>query len=68
MQTLGQRLFLLRADKGVSQKQVCDKTGISTNAYSYYESDKSEPTASRIVWLCDYFGVSVDYLLGRAEK
>lgn len=66
--TMGQRLKALRADKGVLQKQVCDSVGISESAYQYYESDRAEPTASRIVWLCDYFEVSADYLLGRDEK
>lgn len=65
MQTLGQRLKQLRKSKGVSMKTIEKATGVSLNAYSYYENDRAEPTASRIVWLCDYFGVTADYLLGR---
>ncbi|WP_099206215.1 helix-turn-helix domain-containing protein [Scatolibacter rhodanostii] len=68
MQTLGDRLKQLRKNKGVSMMTVAKSVGISDAVYCRYEHDISEPTANRIVWLCDYFGVSADYLLGRTDE
>ena len=40
------------------------KTGISQSAIAKWELDKTEPTASAIIILSQFFGESADYLLG----
>lgn len=62
--TLGQRLRSLREKKGVTRKQASYESGVSASALEYYETDRAEPTASRIIWLAQYYGVTTDYLLG----
>ncbi len=57
----------LRKNKGVTQKDVADAIGVSQVAYSYYELGKREPPFETLKTLADYFGVSVDVLLGRAS-
>ncbi len=58
-------LKLLRKNKGVSQTEVANALGITQVAYSYYELGKREPSFDTLQALADYFGVSVDAVLGR---
>ena len=39
-------------------------TGISQSAIAKWELDKTEPTASALVKLSEFFGESIEYLLG----
>lgn len=39
-------------------------TGISQSAIAKWELNKTEPTASALITLAEFFGESVDYLLG----
>ena len=39
-------------------------TGISQSAIAKWELNKTEPTASAIIIIANYFGESADYLLG----
>ena len=58
-----ERLKELRTQAHLSQKQLADKIGCSPRIICYWELGSSEPTASFIVALAKYFGVSTDYLL-----
>lgn len=64
---LANRLKELRKETELSQQQLGDKTGFSSSAIARWELGKSEPTASTICILCDFFGVTSDYLLGRSD-
>ena len=68
MEILGQRLLLLRKQKGLAQKDVAEAVGISFNSYCRYEKNEREPMAPTIVAMADYFNVSADYLLGRTDS
>ncbi|WP_297199722.1 helix-turn-helix domain-containing protein [uncultured Flavonifractor sp.] len=68
MEILGQRLLLLRKQKGLAQKDVAERIGISFNSYCRYEKNEREPMAPTIVALADFFQVSTDYLLGRTDQ
>lgn len=61
------RLKELRIAKGISQKELGQIIGATYSAVSYWENGVNEPKVSYIIALCDYFGVSADYLLGRTE-
>ncbi|MFI3255170.1 MAG: helix-turn-helix transcriptional regulator [Eubacteriales bacterium] len=58
-------LALLRQEKGVSQRRAAEALGISQALMSHYEKGVREPGLSFVVRVCDYYGVSSDYLLGR---
>lgn len=60
-------LKLLRKNKGVSQTEVADAIGVSQVAYGRYESGQREPSFDMLNALADYFGVSVDAVLGRGD-
>jgi transcriptional regulator with XRE-family HTH domain len=65
--TFSERLKELRKEKAVTQKQVADVIGIAERNYRRYEADLVDPIASVVSKLSDYFGVSIDYLLGRVN-
>ena len=58
------RLRMLRKEKHLSQQQVADALGITRTAYNKYESGVITPSR-RLSALCDLYGVSADYLLGK---
>ena len=62
-----ERLKQLRKAKGVTQDSVASILGITRAAYTNIENGKRQPAFDTMETLADYFGVSVDYLLGRAE-
>ena len=61
-----QRLRELRLNKDVSQEEVSKFLGIERASYTAYESGKSRPVRY-MDKLANYFGVSVDYLLGVSD-
>lgn len=58
------RLKELREKKELFQSDVAKFLGISTPAYSYYETSKRNMPAETAIKLSKFFNVSVDYLLG----
>jgi transcriptional regulator with XRE-family HTH domain len=65
---LGEQLGLLRRAMGQSQSQAAAKLGVSQALLSHYENGSREPKLEFIVKLCDYYGVSADYLIGRTPN
>lgn len=51
----------------ITQKQAAKAAGVTEAMYQFYEYGKSEPTASVLIALADYFDVSLDYLVGRSD-
>lgn len=48
-----------------SLRTIAKEAGLSFNALVCYKYRKTVPTATNLMKLADYFGVSTDYLLGR---
>ena len=65
--TIGQRIRMYREKKGKSRAAMERETGISAATIYHYEIDGMEPTASRIIWLADYFNITADELLRRNQ-
>ena len=57
----------LRIDHNLTQQQIADMLHISQNTYSQYEIGKLNYPIDTLVALADFYGVSVDYLLGRTN-
>ena len=57
----------LREDRDLKQWQLAQVLQVSQNTYSQYENGVIELTADTLVKLADFYGVSVDYLLGRTD-
>ena len=63
----GERLKTLRKERKVQLKDLADYLGISIRGYQFYESEHNEPNIKILVALADYYGVSIDYLVGRTD-
>ena len=68
MPFFSQRIYELRKQRGLSQKELGEAVGLSHKAISTIESGSRSTTVEKLVLLADFFGVSTDYLLGRREE
>jgi len=62
------RISELRKAAGLNQAELAEKIGIYQSALSSWERGETEPDNDSIVKLAGYFEVTIDYLLGRANK
>lgn len=60
---LGDRLKELRGS-GRTQDDVATAVGVSRAAYSHFENNRNEPDNETLTKLANYYGVTIDYLLG----
>lgn len=58
----------LRKDRGLTQTEVANYLKITVSAYGNYELGQRSPTPETLLKLADFFGVTVDYLLGREDE
>ena len=54
----------LRKSRGMLQKDVAERLGISVSAYSLYENGTREPSIDRILEIAKLFNVNPNFLLG----
>ncbi len=55
----------LRKQKKISQEETSKLLNIPIATYIRYEQEETQPTATAIIKLADFYNVSCDYLLGR---
>lgn len=58
----------LREDGDYRQRELAEVLRVSQNTYSQYENGVIALTAEHLILLADFYGVSVDYLLGRTDR
>jgi len=58
----------LREDHDLTQAQIAEHLNCSQVAYSYYEIGRRDIPTTVLIQLADFYGCSIDYLLGRADK
>lgn len=61
---IAENIRIFRKEKNFTQEQLAEAMGVSVGAVSKWESGASVPELSIIMELADFFGVSVDALLG----
>lgn len=64
--TIGERIAQLRKNRSMSQFQLAKTLNIATSTLGMYETNKRKPNMEMLEKLADFFGVSIDYLLGRS--
>ena len=42
--------------------------GVNPRTYRHYETGDREPKMATLIALADYFGVTLDYLVGRTDE
>ena len=67
--TTGEKLKDLRVERHMKLEELSKEVLIATSTLSNYENDENyDISAVNIAALADYYGVSVDYLLGRTDN
>lgn len=61
------RIRDLRTAAGWTQAQLGEKLNVGNTAISQYESETRQLDPATIHALCDLFGCTADYLLGRSD-
>jgi len=52
----------------MSQQQLADVIGLSQQSVNKYENHSIEPDIATLIKMADYFGVTVDYLIGHTNE
>lgn len=61
------RIRELRKQRGITMKELGKVVGVAESTISHYETGKRQPDNHTLLALAEYFGVSVDYLLGKPQ-
>ena len=56
------RLRELRKNRGLRQKDIAEKIGVSPQSYGYYENGINKPDPEMLIKLANFFQCSTDYL------
>ena len=62
--TIGSRIKALRAERCQTQEQLANALGVTPQAVSRWEVEKSYPDLELLPVIAKYFDVSTDFLLG----
>jgi len=62
------RLKLLRRERAMSQQQLAAQLGISQQSINKYENHNVEPDITMLSQMADFFGTTIDYLVGRSDE
>ena len=65
---IGESLKYQRETHGLSQSQLAKQTGLKQQMISYWEANKGLPNIDFCVQLADFYGISVDELIGHEAK
>ena len=65
MQTIGEKIFNLRREKGISQEELGFALNVSRQTVSRWERDFVKPAVENLEGLTQFFGVNSDYFLSK---
>ena len=66
--SFAERVKPLRKAKKVTQKQMAELMDCTEQHYQKIEYGKVNVSATTVIFLAEYFGVTTDYLLGQDSK
>lgn len=61
------RLFELRTEKELSQREIAKRLFISQGTYNNWENGKTQPSIEQLILLSKLFDVSIDYIVGNSD-
>ena len=61
-------MYELRNKKNISQEDLAEVLDVSRQSISKWENDKAYPEMTRLLFMSDYFDVSLDYLIGPMSR
>lgn len=62
------RIISVMKEKGIKQKELCDYLGKGEMVFSNWKAGRSESYKKYLPQIAEFFGCSVDYLLGKEQK
>jgi len=65
--TFGTRLRELRENNNLSQLEMANSISCSRKSLSNYELGMREPDFDMLIRICDFFNITIDFLLGRTD-
>lgn len=65
---LSERLLQLRREREVSQIELAEALNVSRQAVSRWETGQSTPSAEKLQFLAEFYGVTLDELFFSVEK
>ena len=65
--TISERIFKRLQERGMSQKEFSDRTGIAQSSISDWKRKKTNPVSEKILIICDVLDVTPYELLGATE-
>lgn len=57
----------LRISKKMSQENIAKELDVSQSLINNWETGRSTPAPEMLIYIADYFDVSIDYLVGRTN-
>lgn len=66
--TVGQRVFELLNQRGMTQKEFSEKTGIATTTISDWRKKNTNPGSDKILLICAALEVTPEYLLSGVSE
>ena len=66
--TVGERILDMVHEKGMTQKDFSDKTGIPQSTMSSWKGKKQNPSLDKLKVICDVLQVDPFYLISGAES
>jgi len=61
------RIRDLREDHDLKQKELAAYLSVDQSTYSDYENGRINVPVDMLIKIADYYGVSLDYLVGRSD-
>lgn len=62
------RMKEIREEAGLKQKDIADTMGVTKGSYSMWECGVDTIPLRRLNQFCNYFNVSIDYVVGFSDK
>ncbi len=63
-----ERLKVLREDASLKQRDIADILKINRSTYSSYEIERDTMPINHLNTICNYFNVSIDYVVGISKE
>ncbi len=63
-----ERVKELRKKMGLNQQALANLLGVDQRTYSRYERGEHDMSPETLIALADFYGVTIDYLLGRTDE
>lgn len=68
MQTIGEKISALRKQRKMTQDELAEKMGVSSQAVSKWETNMSIPDLPSLINLADFFGITLDERSGTGNQ